>query len=70
MLVSAVQQSDSVIHIYIRFHILFHYGLLQDTELTMYLEDCPSSADKESPLSFRLFIFSPSKRKYVSTINF
>ena len=34
MLVSAVQQSDSVIHIYIYilFHILFHYGLSQDIE--------------------------------------
>ena len=27
VLISAVQQSDSVIHIYILFHILFHYGL-------------------------------------------
>ena len=32
MLVSGVQQSDSVIHIYIPFHILFHYTLLQDIE--------------------------------------
>ena len=32
MLISAVQQSDSVIHIYILFHILFHYGLSQDIE--------------------------------------
>ena len=32
MLVSAVQQSDSVIHLYILFHSLFRYGLLQDTE--------------------------------------
>ena len=31
-LVSCVQQSDSVIHIYILFHILFYYGLLQDVE--------------------------------------
>ena len=30
VLISAVQQSDSVIHIYI--YILFHYGLSQDTE--------------------------------------
>ena len=29
VLISAVQQSDSVICIYILFHILFHYGLLQ-----------------------------------------
>ena len=28
VLVSGVQQSDSVIHICILFHILFHYGLL------------------------------------------
>ena len=32
MWISAVQQSDSVIHTYILFHILFHYDLLQDTE--------------------------------------
>ena len=32
MLISAVQQSDSVIHIYILFYILFHYGLSQDVE--------------------------------------
>ena len=30
VLISAVQQSDSVVHIYILFHILFHYGLSQD----------------------------------------
>ena len=30
VLISAVHQSDSVIHIYILFHILFHYGLSQD----------------------------------------
>ena len=30
MLISAVKQSDSVIHIYILLHILFHYGLSQD----------------------------------------
>ena len=30
VLISAVQQSDSVIHVYILFHILFHYGLSQD----------------------------------------
>ena len=34
MLVSSVQQSDSVIHIYIHivFQILFHHRLLQDIE--------------------------------------
>ena len=32
MLISAIQQSDSVIHIYILFHIIFHYGLSQDIE--------------------------------------
>ena len=34
VLVSGVQQSDSVvpIHVYILFHILFYYGLLQDFE--------------------------------------
>ena len=34
MLISTVQQSDSVMHIYIYtiFHVLFHYGLSQDTE--------------------------------------
>ena len=32
MLISAVQQSDSVIHTYILFHILFHYGFSQAIE--------------------------------------
>ena len=33
VLISAAQQSDSVIHvIYILFHILFHYGISQDIE--------------------------------------
>ena len=32
MLITAVQQSDSVIHTYILFHFLFHYGLSQDIE--------------------------------------
>ena len=32
VLISAVQQSDSVIYLYILFHILFHSGLSQDTE--------------------------------------
>ena len=32
MLVSGVQQDDSLIHVYILFHILFHYSLLQDIE--------------------------------------
>ena len=32
VLVSGVEQSDSVIYIHILFHILFHYGLLQDIE--------------------------------------
>ena len=32
MLITAVQQSDSVIHIYILFHILFHDGLSQGIE--------------------------------------
>ena len=32
VLTSAVEQSDSVIHICILVHILFHYGLSQDTE--------------------------------------
>ena len=32
VLISAVQQSDSVIYIYILFHILFHYGSSQDIE--------------------------------------
>ena len=31
-LISALQQSDSVIDIYFLFHILYHYGLLQDAE--------------------------------------
>ena len=30
VLISTVQQSDSVINIYILFHILFDYGLTQD----------------------------------------
>ena len=32
VLIPAVQQSDSVVHIYIHFHILFHDGLSQDIE--------------------------------------
>ena len=32
MLVSGVQQTDSVLYIYIFFQILFHYRLLQDIE--------------------------------------
>ena len=32
MLVSGVQQGDSVIYIYILLQILFHYRLLQNTE--------------------------------------
>ena len=32
VLVSGVQQNDSVIHTYILFHILFYYGLSQDIE--------------------------------------
>ena len=32
MLISALQQSDSVMRIYIVFHILFHYSLLEDVE--------------------------------------
>ena len=38
MLISAVQQSDSVIHtyiyVYILFHILSHYGLSQDIDFS------------------------------------
>ena len=38
MLISAVQQSDSVMHMYIFFfQILFHYGLLQDIEYSSIL---------------------------------
>ena len=49
MLISAVQQSDSLIHtyiyiyIYILFHILFHYGLSQDigySSLCFTVEPC------------------------------
>ena len=32
VLISAIQQSDSVIHIHTFFYILFHYGLYQDIE--------------------------------------
>ena len=32
VLISAVQQTHSIKHIYIPFHILFHSGLLQDIE--------------------------------------
>ena len=32
VLVSAVEQSDSVIYMYILFEIVFHYGLSQDIE--------------------------------------
>ena len=29
MLISAVQQNDAVMHVYILFYVLFHYGLSQ-----------------------------------------
>ena len=45
MLISAVRHSDSVIHIYL-FHILFHYGLSQDTGYFILL----NSADQFKPL--------------------
>ena len=32
MLFSAVQQSDSVMHVFFFFNFLFHYGLSQDIE--------------------------------------
>ena len=32
LLISATQQGDPVMHVYILFPILFHYGLLQDIE--------------------------------------
>ena len=38
VLISAVHQSDSVIHIYILFHILFHYGLSQEIEYVSYIQ--------------------------------
>ena len=38
MLITAVQQSDSVIKIYILFHIHFHYGLSQDIEYSSLCE--------------------------------
>ena len=34
VLISAVQQSDSVKHMYVYIYILFHYGLSQDIEST------------------------------------
>ena len=43
MLISAVQKIDSVIPIYILFHILFHYGLSQDikySSLCYTVEPC------------------------------
>ena len=36
MLCQFLAQIDSVIHIYILFHILFHYGLSQDIEYTSF----------------------------------
>ena len=32
VLISSVQQSDSIIHVYIHLHILFHYDLSNDFE--------------------------------------
>ena len=62
MLISAVQQSDSVIHIYILFHILFRYGLSQDIEYSslcytvgpcclsvLYITACVCSSHTPSP---------------------
>ena len=48
VLLSAVQQSDSVIHIYILFYILFHYGLSQDVEYS-------SLCSKVGPCCFSIF---------------
>ena len=41
MLVSSAHQSDSVMHVYILFHITFHYSLLQYIEyyITDYIVD-------------------------------
>ena len=37
MLVSGIRQSDSVIHMYIFFQILFHYTLLQNLRIVPFL---------------------------------
>ena len=54
VLISAVQQSDSVIHIYILFPILFHYGLLQEIEWAFWLAQLLKilSAKQEAPVQF------------------
>ena len=54
VLISAVQQSDSVIHTYMYldmlFHVLFHYGLSQDTEYSsQYYTGFPGGASGREP---------------------
>ena len=50
LLISTVQQNDSVIHVYLLFfYILFHFGLSQDTEyssLCYMVGPCCSSSSK------------------------
>ena len=48
VLLSAVQQSDSVIHLHILFYILRHYGLSQDVEYS-------SLCSKVGPCCFSIF---------------
>ena len=39
-----LKQIDSVIHMYISFHILFHYGLSQDFEFSAVASSTDSEA--------------------------
>ena len=53
VLISAVPQSDSVIHIHIHFHILFHHSLLQNIEWACWLAQLIKTlpAKQETPSS-------------------
>ena len=58
VLISAVQQSDSVIHIHILFHSLFHYGSSQDVKYNsltihrtlLFIHSLNKSLHKLSPI--------------------
>ena len=60
MLISAVEQTDSVIHIYVVFHIHFYHGLSQDVD---YSSLCYTVGP--CCLSFRFWYWLPSSSRYL-----
>ena len=55
MLISVVQQSDSVVHIYILLHILFHYGLSPDIEYSsLWYQAEKAMAPHSSTLAWKI----------------